>query len=298
MSTIGWIGLGNMGGPMTANLVGAGHEVKGFDLSAQALAAAAERGVSAASSAADAVAGAEIVFTMLPRGEHALAAYRGEDGIFANAAPGTLLIDCSTIDVASAQTLHEEAAAAGFSFLDAPVSGGTAGAEAGTLTFMVGGADADVERARSFIEPMARTIVHTGGPTTGQATKICNNLILAINLVATAEGAVLADRLGLDHEMFLSVARASSGDNWALRTWYPYPGVVESSPANRDFAPTFTTDLLRKDLSLALAAGQDTGTPLAFGERVQELLDQVADAGFGGKDCSIVRRVVDGSLEA
>jgi 3-hydroxyisobutyrate dehydrogenase len=296
MATIAWIGLGLMGHPMTSNLVKAGHTVRGFDLSERALAAAVADGVVGVGSAAEALAGADVAFTMLPKGEHSRAAYLGDDGIFAHAAPGTLLIDSSTIDVASARLLHDEAAAAGFEFLDAPVSGGIAGAEKGTLTFMVGGAAETFAKVRSYIEPMAGNIIATGGPTTGQAAKICNNLMLFINMVSTSEAAVLADRLGLDHEVFYSIAKVSSGDSWPLRTWYPYPGVVDSSPANRDFAPTFTADLANKDIQLALAAGEETGTPLRLGEMVQEMLQQVADAGQGGRDCSIVRQLVDESF--
>ncbi|WP_101653291.1 3-hydroxyisobutyrate dehydrogenase [Brevibacterium ihuae] len=298
MATIAWIGLGNMGHPMTANLVRAGHTVRGFDLSAPALEAAAADGVVAVGSSTEALEGAEIAFTMLPRGEHALAAYQGPEGIFANAAPGTLLIDCSTIDVASARTLHDEAAAAGFEFLDAPVSGGIAGAQKGTLAFMIGGESAVVEKARPFIEPMAGNIIATGEATTGQAAKICNNLMLFINMVSSSEAAVLADRLGLDHEVFYSIATVSSGDSWPLRTWYPYPGVVESSPANHDFAPTFTADLANKDIRLALAAAEETDTPLVLGSIVQEMLQKVSDAGAGDRDCSIVKKLVDGSFES
>lgn len=297
MATIAWIGLGNMGHPMTKNLVEAGHTVRGFDLSEAAVSVAAADGIIPVGSAAEALEGAEIAFTMLPKGEHARSAYLGDDGIFAIAAPGTLLIDSSTVDVASARALHDAAAQAGFEFLDAPVSGGISGAQAGTLTFMIGGEDAVVEKARPFIEPMARTIIATGGPTTGQAAKICNNLMLFINMVSTSEATVLADRLGIDHSVFHAVASASSGDSWPLRTWYPFPGVVDSSPANADFAPTFTADLALKDIGLAMAAGEETETPLVLGTIVTEMLQQISDAGAGGKDCSIVKKLVDGSFE-
>ncbi len=298
MSTIAWIGLGHMGLPMTKNLLRAGHAVRGFDLSEPAMHAAAEAGVTTCASAAEALDGAEVVFTMLPKGEHSLAAYGGDEGIFATAAPGTLLIDSSTIDVASCQQLHDRAKEAGFEFVDAPVSGGIAGAEKGTLAFMVGGEEAAVEKARPFIEPMAGNVIATGAPTTGQAAKICNNLMLFINMVSTSEAAVLADRLGLDHSLFYSIAKVSSGDSWPLRTWYPYPGVVETSPANDDFAPTFTADLALKDINLALAAGEDTDTELTLGTIVKDMLKQVSDAGSGGKDCSIVKKLVDGSFDA
>lgn len=297
MSTIGFIGLGHMGGPMTANLVKAGHTVKGFDLVPAALEAAVAGGVIAASSAADAVAGADVVFTMLPKGVHALGAYTGDDGIFAHASTDTLLVDSSTIDVESCQKLHDEAKAKGFRFIDAPVSGGISGANAGTLTFMVGGADDYVAEAKPFIDPMAGHIIATGGDTTGQAAKICNNLMLFINLASTCEGAVLADRLGLDKKTFWDIASVSSGDSWALRTWYPIPGVVDSAASNRDFDPTFTTDLANKDIGLAIAAAQATDTPLELGEYVQGMFAKLADAGMGGQDCSAIVKLVDGSME-
>lgn len=296
MATIGWIGLGNMGGPMTANLVKAGHEVRGFDLNADAVAAAESAGVQPASSIADAVRGANVVFTMLPKGDHARAVYLGDDGVLAHADPSTLLVDSSTIDIESAAALHEAAAGKGFRFVDAPVSGGISGATAATLTFMIGGEDGAVKDATAFIEPMARNIIPTGGATTGQAAKICNNLMLFINLASTAEGAVLADRLGLDKQVFWDIASVSSGDSWALRTWYPVPGVVETAASNNDFAPTFTAELANKDISLAIAAAKDTDTPLEIGEHVQQLFQRLLDAGQGGKDCSMIIKLVDGSL--
>ncbi|MEO6200470.1 MAG: 3-hydroxyisobutyrate dehydrogenase [Cryobacterium sp.] len=298
MATIGWIGLGNMGGPMTANLVTAGHTVQGFDLNPAALASAAAAGVTPAASIADAVAGADVVFSMLPKGEHALGVYLGEGGVLESAGPGTLLIDSSTIDIDSAQKLHDAAAAAGFRFVDAPVSGGISGAEAGTLTFMIGGDAAAVADASVFIEPMSANIIPTGAATTGQAAKICNNLMLFINLASTAEGAVLADRLGLDKQVFWDIASVSSGDSWALRTWYPVAGVVPSSAANRDFAPTFTAELASKDIGLAVAAAKATNTPLEMGEHVQQLMQRLIDAGEGAQDCSAIVKLVDGTIGA
>ena len=182
--------------------------------------------------------------------------------------------------------------------MDAPVSGGMSGAQAGTLTFMVGGADDAVADAAAFIEPMAGNIIPTGGPTTGQAAKICNNLMLFINLAATAEGAVLADRLGLDKQVFWDIASVSSGDSWALRTWYPVPGVVETAASNNNFEPTFTAELANKDINLAIAAARDTGTPLEIGEHVQQLFARLIDAGQAGKDCSMIVQLVDGTLQA
>ena len=297
MATIAWIGLGNMGGPMTANLAKAGHTVRGFDLSQAALESARDGGVTPASGIGEAVDGAEVVFTMLPKGQHARAVYEGEDGVFATAAQGTLLIDSSTIDIESAQALHDGAKAKGFRFVDAPVSGGISGAAAGTLTFMVGGGEADVKAASEFIGPMSGNIIPTGGATTGQAAKICNNLMLFINMASTSEGAVLANRLGLDPQVFWDVASVSSGDSWALRTWYPIPGIVETAASNRDFAATFATELAVKDVGLAVAAADQTGLPLEIGRHVAQMLQTVADHGYAQKDCSAIVKLVDGSIE-
>lgn len=297
MAAVGWIGLGNMGGPMAANLVKAGHTVRGYDVVPSAVEAAAAAGVEPAGSVAEAVAGADVVFTMLPKGEHSRAVYLGEDGIFAAASTDTLLVESSTIDIETAQLLHDTAAGAGFRFVDAPVSGGISGAAAATLTFMVGGEPGAVQEAAGYIEPMAGNVIATGGPTTGEAAKICNNLMLFINMAGTAEGAVLADRLGLDRKVFWDIASVSSGDSWALRTWYPLPDVVPTAAANNDFAPTFTAELANKDITLALQAAEGTGTPLRVGAQVQELLQQLLDAGQGGRDCTMIVQLVDGRLE-
>ena len=298
MAAVGWIGLGNMGGYMSANLVKAGHTVRGYDVNPAAVTAAQEHGVEPADSISAAVSGADVVFTMLPKGEHARAVYLGDGGILASADTRTLLVDSSTIDVESAQELHNAAADAGYRFVDAPVSGGISGAEAGTLTFMVGGEADAVGDAAAYIGPMASNVIPTGGATTGQAAKICNNLMLFINLAGAAEGAVLADRLGLDKQVFWNIASVSSGDSWALRTWYPIPGVVPSAAANNDFAPTFTAELANKDINLAIAAARDTGTPLEIGEHVQQLFQRLVDAGFSTKDCSMIVQLVDGTLAA
>ena len=297
MAAVGWIGLGNMGGRMSAHLVSAGHTVRGYDLNPEAVAAAAEHGVETVDSIAAAVAGADVVFTMLPKGAHSRAVYLGAGGVLAHADTHTLLVDSSTIDIESAQALHDAAAAAGFRFVDAPVSGGISGAETATLTFMVGGTPDAVQDAAGYIEPMAANIIPTGGATTGQAAKICNNLMLFINLAATSEGAVLADRLGLDQQVFWNIASVSSGDSWALRTWYPIPGVVPSAASNKNFAPTFTAELANKDINLAIAAARDTGTPLEIGEHVQQLFQRLVDAGQAGRDCSMIVSLVDGSLD-
>ncbi|MEV8041054.1 3-hydroxyisobutyrate dehydrogenase [Arthrobacter sp. NPDC080082] len=298
MAVVAWIGLGNMGGFMSVNLAKAGHEVRGFDLNPDAVAAAEAGGVTPAGSIAEAVKGADVVFTMLPKGEHARAVYLGEDGVLAHADATTLLVDSSTIDIASAQALHDAAAEAGFRFVDAPVSGGISGAKAATLTFMIGGKPDAVADATEFIRPMAANIIPTGGATTGQAAKICNNLMLFINLASTAEGAVLADRLGLDKQVFWDIASVSSGDSWALRTWYPVAGVVSTAASNNDFAPTFTAELANKDIGLAISAAQDTGTPLEIGQHVQQLFQRLIDGGQSGTDCSAIVKLVDGSFEA
>lgn len=298
MSVVAWIGLGHMGAPMSANMVAAGHDVRGFDLNPDALAAAAAAGVTPTGSIAEAVAGADVVFTMLPKGEHARSVYFGPDGVLASTDTRTLLVDSSTIDIATAQALHDAAETAGFRFVDAPVSGGISGATAGTLTFMIGGEAGAVADATAFIAPMASNIIPTGSATTGQAAKICNNLMLFINLAATAEGAVLADRLGLDKQVFWNIASVSSGDSWALRTWYPIKDVVATAASNRDFSPTFTAELASKDIGLAVAAARATDTPLEIGTHVAELFQRLIDEGEGGKDCSMIVKLVDGTLQA
>lgn len=295
MATIGWIGLGHMGGPMTANLIKAGHEVRGFDLDEGAMASAAENGVVTTAGITEAIDGADVVFTMLPKGDHARAVYLGEGGILESVATDVLLVDSSTIDIESAQALHEAAAAHGNRFVDAPVSGGISGAEAGTLTFMVGGSNDAVQDAGIYLDPMAGNVIPTGGPTTGQAAKICNNLMLFINLASTSEGAVLADRLGLDRKVFWDIASVSSGDSWALRTWYPLPGVVPTAASNHDFAPTFTTELAHKDINLALSAARQTNIPLVLAEQVSAMFATLMQDGKQGLDCSAIVQLVDGT---
>jgi 3-hydroxyisobutyrate dehydrogenase len=247
MADIGFIGLGNMGGPMAANLVQAGHRVRGFDLVPAALEAAASKGIETAASAAEAVQGAETVVTMLPAGEQVRAAYLGEGGLIAAAGPGSLLVDSSTIDVASAREVHEAAAAAGHLMLDAPVSGGVAGAEAATLTFMCGGPDAAFARARPLLEVMGRNIVHAGGPGNGQAAKVCNNMILGISMLACAEAFTLGEKLGLDPKKLFEISSVSSGSCWAMLNHNPVPGIVETSAANRDYRPGFAAAMMHKD---------------------------------------------------
>ena len=290
MSTITWIGLGHMGAPMSANLVAAGHDVRGFDLSEAAMAAAREGGVQTFLSMKEALEGADVVITMLPKGEHSRAVYLGEDGVLALAPKDALLVDSSTIDVATAEELHRAAAEAGFAFVDAPVSGGISGAAAGTLTFMIGGEEQHARRAEEIVWPMAGRVVHTGAAGTGQAAKIVNNMMLFICLEACSEGSVLADRLGLDPQVFWEIASVSSGNSWALQTWYPVPGMTDSAAANHNFDATFSATLAAKDIGLALAAGEQTDVNLPAARLVAERFQELIDEGLADKDCSLIAK--------
>ncbi|WP_061942341.1 3-hydroxyisobutyrate dehydrogenase [Brevibacterium ravenspurgense] len=297
MAIIGWVGLGNMGRPMAANLVKAGHTVQGFDVVEAAVTAAAEDGITPAKSIEEAVNGAEIVFTMLPKGEHARSVYLTEGGVLEVASKDTILVDSSTIDFDTARALHDAAREAGYVFLDAPVSGGVTGAAAGTLTFMVGAEDEDFEAAKKYIEPMAGNIFHAGGDAAGQAAKIVNNMMLAISAQGVVEGAVLADRFGLAPETFINIAKVSSGDSWPLRTWYPVPGVVDTAAANNGFKPGFAVSLMRKDLGLALAGGESQGVPLDAAQLVADKLDKLIDEGWELADTMALIRNVDPEAE-
>ncbi|WP_058955163.1 3-hydroxyisobutyrate dehydrogenase [Kocuria rhizophila] len=298
MSTITWIGLGHMGAPMSANLVAAGHDVRGFDLSEAAMAAAREGGVQTFSTMGEALDGAEVVITMLPKGEHSRAVYLGEDGVLALAPKDALLVDSSTIDVATAEQLHRAASEAGFAFVDAPVSGGISGAAAGTLTFMIGGEEQHARRAEEVVQPMAGRVVHTGAAGTGQAAKIVNNMMLFICLEACSEGSVLADRLGLDPRVFWEIASVSSGNSWALQTWYPVPGMTDSAAANHNFDATFSATLAAKDIGLALAAGEQTDVNLPAARLVAERFQELIDEGLADKDCSLIAKYAapDGAI--
>ena len=283
MSPIAFIGLGHMGGPMAANLVKAGHAVRGFDLSASSLELARANGVTTVASIAEAVSGAGTVITMLPAGKHVLAVWQE---LVALVPSGTRLIDCSTIDMDSARKAHALAEAHGCPALDAPVSGGTGGATAGTLTFMVGG-DADVfAGAKPVFEAMGKRIIHCGGASAGQAAKVCNNMILGISMIAVSEAFVLGERLGLTHQALFDVASVSSGQCWSLNTYCPVPGPVPTSPANKDYEPGFAAALMLKDLMLSQAAAQDTGMTTPLGAKAAELYRSFAQAGFGDKDFS------------
>ncbi|KAA5604147.1 3-hydroxyisobutyrate dehydrogenase [Roseospira marina] len=294
MATIGFIGLGNMGGPMLANLVKAGHTVRAFDLSDAALARAEAAGATRAGSVPDAVEGAEVVLTMLPAGPHVRSVYLDEGGILAAAAPSTLLIDCSTIDVDTARAVATAAEAAGLHMVDAPVSGGVGGAEAGTLTFMVGGPDAAVTAARPILEVMGKAVVHAGGPGTGQAAKVCNNMMLGIQMISVAEAFMLAKRLGLDAQKLFDVSSKASGQCWSLTTYCPVPGPVPTSPANRDYAPGFTAAMMLKDLKLAQEAAARSGAATPMGAAAESLYALFCNQGHDGLDFSGIIRMIDG----
>lgn len=285
MTTIAFIGLGHMGGPMAANLVAAGHTVRGYDLVAELCEAARAAGVTIAASGEDAAAGAKIVITMLPAGSHVLAAY---PGLLGAAAPGTLFIDSSTIAVDEARQAARMVVAAGHRALDAPVSGGVVGAENATLAFMVGGEKSDFAEALPVLEVMGKRIVHCGAAGLGQAAKVCNNMILGISQIAVAEAFVLGERLGLEHEALFEVAANASGQCWALTTNCPVPGPVPTSPANRDYEPGFAAALMLKDLGLAQQAIDLTSTDAKLGRLAREIYDEFAAAGGAGKDFSAI----------
>lgn len=295
MSTIGFLGLGNMGGPMALNLVKAGHKVLGFDLSAAASKMSADAGVPVATNAADAVKDADIVITMLPAGKHVLDAYSGSMNLLGVVKPGTLFIDCSTIDIASARAASSAATKAGMLSVDAPVSGGVGGASGATLTFMVGGADEAFAKAKPILEAMGKKIVHCGGAGNGQAAKICNNMVLGISMIGVGEAFVLAKKLGLSNEALFDVASTSSGSCWSLNTYCPVPGPVPTSPANRNYAPGFAVDLMLKDLRLSQEASRASGAATPMGAAASQLFELFAAQGHGGLDFSAIVTFLNGT---
>jgi len=284
MATIAFIGLGNMGLPMAANLAKAGHTVLGFDIVEANVRAAEGRGVRRAASASEAVAASSVVVTMLPAGKHVLAVY--EASIVSSAKPGTLVIDCSTIDVAAARAAHDLAKSKGLASLDAPVSGGVGGAEAATLTFMAGGEQAAFEGAQPILAAMGKKIVHCGGAGAGQAAKICNNMILGISMIAVCEGFVLAEKLGLSHQALFDVASGSSGQCWSLTSYCPVPGPVPTSPSNRGYQPGFAAALMLKDLTLAQEAAAGSGAATPLGAEAAQLYRLFNANGHSGADFS------------
>jgi 3-hydroxyisobutyrate dehydrogenase len=292
MAKIAFIGLGNMGGPMAANLVKAQHQVTAYDLSDKAVAAAVAAGAGKAAGIAEAVTGAEVVITMLPAGKHVREVYEG--AVIGAAARGTLFIDCSTIDVDSARAVAAAAAKAGMDMLDAPVSGGTGGAAAGTLTFMVGGSDTAFARAKPILQQMGKNIVHAGGSGNGQAAKICNNMILGVSMLAVSEAFMLAKRLGLDAQKLYDVASTSSGQCWSLTTYCPVPGPVPTSPANRDYQAGFTAAMMLKDLLLAQEAARAANATTPLGAEAAQLFSLFVNGGRGAQDFSGIIRMLDG----
>ncbi|MEW6451666.1 MAG: 3-hydroxyisobutyrate dehydrogenase [Pseudomonadota bacterium] len=286
MAKIGFIGLGNMGLPMALNLVKAGHSVTGLDINKGQVDQLVAAGGAAAANIKDAASGAEVIVTMLPAGQHVSEIYLGADGILAHVAKDTLLIDSSTIDVATARGVATAAAKQGLPMLDAPVSGGVGGAQAGTLTFMVGGPDAAFERAKPLLEKMGKTIVHAGGAGNGQAAKICNNMILGVSMIAVSEAFVLAEKLGLDAQKLFDIASKSSGQCWSMTTYCPVPGPVPTSPANRDYQAGFTAAMMLKDLKLAQDAAQTAGAKTPLGKGATAVYSEYVASGEAGKDFS------------
>ncbi len=296
MTTVAFIGLGNMGLPMSKNLLGADMTVRGFDLSADALDGLRGAGGEGFTSVGEAVKGADVVITMLPSGAIVKGVYESEDGVLANAKEGTLLIDSSTIDVETARAVAEAAGQKGFEMVDAPVSGGVGGAAAGTLAFMVGGSDTAFERAKPVLEPMAGKIVHCGPSGNGQAAKVCNNMLLAISMIGVSEAFNLGRALGLDDQVFFDVASNASGQCWSLTSYCPVPGPVPTSPANNDYIPGFATALMLKDLKLAMQAVASVSANTPMGAKAAEIYTEMDDNGHGGVDFSGVLKHLTGAL--
>jgi 3-hydroxyisobutyrate dehydrogenase len=295
MATIGFIGLGNMGLPMAQNLVKSGHNVAGFDLSEYATERLAVGGGTRANSVLDACNNAQIVITMLPAGEQVREVYLGTQGVLSAAAAEALLIDSSTIDVDTARQVAHAAANKGLAMIDAPVSGGVSGAQAASLTFMVGGPDEAFERARPVLEKMGKTIVHAGGAGNGQAAKICNNMILGASMIVVSEAFLLAEKLGLDAEKLYEISSRSSGQCWSLTSYCPVPGPVPTSPANRDYKAGFTAAMMLKDLNLAQAAARATRATTPLGAGAAAVYERFVDSGAGSVDFSGIIRYLRGA---
>ncbi len=294
MSRIGFIGLGNMGLPMAQNLIKAGHQVEGVDLNPASIEKLKAAGGTSVEFAKVAASRADVVITMLPAGKQVREVYLGAGGIIENANPGTLLIDCSTIDVETAREVASAAKARGLMMLDAPVSGGVGGATAGTLTFMVGGSAQAFTRAESILQKMGKTIVHAGGAGTGQAAKICNNMILGVSMIAVSEAFVLAEKLGLDHQKLFDISSKSSGQCWSMTTYCPVSGPVPTSPANRDYQAGFTAAMMLKDLRLAQEAAKASGAKTPLGANAERIYSSYAESGEGARDFSGIIRFLRG----
>ncbi len=290
--TIAFIGLGNMGGGMAANLLKNGYAVRAFDLSEDALARAEGHGATRAASAIDAVAEADAVVTMLPAGGHVEDVY--DRALFDAARPGALLLDCSTIDVATARRVSEAAATAGFEMVDAPVSGGIAAANGGTLTFMVGGTNAAFARAQPILAAMGKAVIHAGGPGNGQAAKICNNMLLGATMIATCESFAMAKKLGLDPQTFYDISSVSSGQSWSMTSYCPVPGVGPQTPADNGYQGGFAVGLMLKDLKLASEAAASVGASVPMGNAAEALYQMLANRGEAGRDFSAMIEMLEG----
>jgi len=294
MATVAFIGLGNMGGPMASNLLKAGHAVTVYDLSQAACDHMREAGASVAGSTAEAAAGAEYVISMLPAGKHVATTYLGDNGLLARLDRATTVLDCSTIDAATARQVGEAAAALGIGFMDAPVSGGVAAAAAGTLAFMCGGDAGTFEKARLILKDMGKNIFHAGPAGAGQVAKGCNNMLLAIHMIGTCEALEMGARNGLDPKVLSEIMLASSGRNWSLEVYNPYPGVMPNAPASNDYKPGFMVDLMVKDLGLALEIAQQCGVDNAMGQLAGELYVRHQQDGNGQRDFSSILRRLQG----
>ena len=296
MSIIAFIGLGNMGIGMATNLAKAGHEVRALDISKEAIARAAKAGCVGAANAKDAVEKADVVVTMLPAGAHVKMVYGGEDGVFNYAQKGTLFLDCSTIDVASAREVIASADHKGFEMIDAPVSGGVGGAAAGTLTFMCGGTSEAYERAKPFLDIMGKNVFHAGDAGNGQVAKIANNMLLGIHMIGTCEAFNLAEKLGLDAQTFYDISSTASGQNWSMTSYCPAPGPVESAPSNRNYQAGFSAAMMLKDLRLAQDAATTAKAATPLGTQSEAIYSLMEAAGKDGLDFSGIMKLINGSL--
>lgn len=296
MSKIAFIGLGNMGGGMAANLVKAGHEVCAFDLSQAALETAQANGCHPSTSVAEAVTGADAVISMLPAGKHVRATYMGEDGVLANAPANCVLMDCSTIDTASARAVISAAVDAGHAMVDAPVSGGVAAAAGGTLTFMVGGESPHFERAKPYLDAMGKNLFHAGAAGNGQVAKVCNNMLLGIHMIGTCEAFNLAEKLGLDAQTFFDISSTASGQNWSMTSYCPAPGPVPNAPSNNDYQPGFAAAMMLKDLRLAKEAATQARASTPLGTQTEALYALIEAAGKDQLDFSAVMKLINGTL--
>ena len=296
MAKIGFIGLGNMGGPMALNLLKAGHELSVFDLSVDAVKKATDAGAKAVASASDVARGVDAVVTMLPAGAHVSSVYLGDEGLLSVADKGTLFIDSSTIDVETARAVIDQAQTVGMQMVDAPVSGGVGGAEAGTLTFMVGGETSAFDAAKPYLDIMGQNIFHAGGAGNGQVAKVCNNMLLGISMIGVSEAFVLAEKLGLDGQTLFDISSTASGQCWSMTSYCPVPGPVPTSPANRDYQPGFTAGMMLKDLRLAQAAAQSAKAATPLGAEAAALYSLMEAAGHESVDFSGIIKLLKGEL--